>query len=317
MRKICLKAYDAFIPILLIGVFIGIGEAKEVDWTAINPALSGATSVKDRGECESCHEDYMKAYDKTKHARVFKYGGNKQGNDCEACHGPASKHMKEAEKLQRTPGGAATIVSFKDKAGLSANQKSSICLTCHEKGERMYWKSGLHQASNVSCDSCHYVMERKSDKSLFANEDVKTACYQCHADKKGKNLRASHMPVKEGKLDCNNCHNPHGSPNQKMLKAASANDTCYACHAEKRGPFIWEHAVVRENCSNCHDPHGSNNTALLNAKGAALCTRCHQYGGHVNGLRYYKNNATYGQGCVNCHTKIHGSNHPSGAKLQR
>ena len=48
-----------------------------------------------------------------------------------------------------------------------------------------------------------------------------------------------------------------------LLKEASVNDTCYKCHAEKRGPFLYEHAPVRENCLNCHDPHGSANEKLL------------------------------------------------------
>lgn len=302
--------------------YLGVAEAKEVDWGALNPALKDATFVADRGECESCHEDYVKAFDKTNIARSFRFNPPKQGNVCEVCHGPSSKHLKEAEQLQKTPGGIATIVSYTPKSPLTPQQRSKACLQCHEGtrrmegGLRMEWHSGLHNASDVTCNSCHYVMERRSDKSLFIYEDAKTACYKCHPDRKSHNLKASHMPIKEGKIDCNNCHNPHSS-SPKMLKASSTNEMCYSCHAEKRGPFLWEHAVVRENCVNCHDPHGSNNPGLLNAKGPFLCTRCHQYGGHVNLPRYNRSSQPYGQGCINCHTRIHGSNHPSGAKLTR
>jgi predicted CXXCH cytochrome family protein len=50
------------------------------------------------------------------------------------------------------------------------------------------------------------------------------------------------------------------------LLEATVNDTCYQCHAEKRGPFLWEHAPVREDCTNCHSPHGSTQPSLLKAR---------------------------------------------------
>lgn len=280
-------------------------EAKEVDWSAINPEFEGATFVKDAKVCAGCHEDYIKAYGKTKHGRTFKYGakGDLQALDCEACHGPRSKHIENPSKSLG-----------RDK--MKPAQKAAICLQCHSGGSMMHWKSGKHQAAGVSCDSCHYVMDRRSANNLLIKEDAKSACYSCHADIRAKMLKNSRHPVREGKLDCSSCHNPHGSGNS-MLKAASVNDVCYSCHAEKRGPFLWEHAPVRENCSTCHDPHGSNNQDLLKAKGAFQCTSCHQYGGHINEPRYNRVSTPTSKGCVNCHVSVHGSNHPSGAKLTR
>ena len=60
-----------------------------------------------------------------------------------------------------------------------------------------------------------------------------------------------------------------------MIKADWVNELCLQCHTEKRGPFLWEHAPVRENCLNCHNPHGSNHDKLLVAKQPYLCQRCH------------------------------------------
>jgi predicted CXXCH cytochrome family protein len=48
--------------------------------------------------------------------------------------------------------------------------------------------------------------------------------------------QSSHMPIREGKMTCSSCHNPHGSYGDALLKTATVNDTCYKCHAEKRGP---------------------------------------------------------------------------------
>jgi DmsE family decaheme c-type cytochrome len=108
-----------------------------------------------------------------------------------------------------------------------------------------------------------------------------------------------------------------------MLKTGnSVNEACTSCHTEKRGPFLWEHAVVRENCTTCHDPHGSNNDRMLVAKVPMLCQRCHVGSGHpptiydatqvANG-----SNRVIGRGCVNCHSQIHGSNSPAGNAFLR
>jgi DmsE family decaheme c-type cytochrome len=137
------------------------------------------------------------------------------------------------------------------------------------------------------------------------------------------------MPVLEGKMSCEDCHSAHGSPTAPLLKADSVNEVCYACHAETRGPMLWEHAPVRENCSNCHQPHGSNHDKLLVSARPFLCQQCHNSAGHNS--TFYRADQTaaaallggsqnprvISRSCQNCHSQIHGSNHPSGARFQR
>jgi DmsE family decaheme c-type cytochrome len=129
-------------------------------------------------------------------------------------------------------------------------------------------------------------------------------------------MKVSHHPVREGRMDCASCHNPHGST-PALLVRNTLNETCTTCHSEKRGPFLWEHAPVRESCTNCHTPHGSTHRTLLIRKDSFLCLSCHSYGGHINLPRYNRVSNPYGSGCVNCHITTHGSNHPSGAKQTR
>ena len=118
------------------------------------------------------------------------------------------------------------------------------------------------------------------------------------------------MPLREGKMTCTNCHNPHGSVTEALLKEASINDTCYKCHAEKRGPFLFEHAPVRESCVNCHDPHGSTNDFMLKVSRPRLCQQCHGVG---HGLGSGFNAVQTSDARVrNCHTEVHGTNSPSG-----
>jgi len=277
--------------------------ADEVKWATLNPAFEGATFVNDATVCANCHEESIEKYRGTAHEMTSAFGSARAGTAgaCESCHGPRSKHIEDPN----------------DGLKFDGSQYSVICQQCHEGGARMHWKSGLHQASDVNCTSCHNVMEKVSDKALLTMGTETEVCATCHADVRAETMKPSHHPVREGRMECSSCHNPHGAPGASMLASGTVAETCYGCHQDKRGPFLWEHAPVREGCETCHTPHGSINRSLLVTQNAALCTSCHQYGGHVNEYRYNRVSTPAGNGCVNCHTAVHGSNHPAGAKFDR
>ena len=203
---------------------------------------------------------------------------------------------------------------------------NGTCLTCHNRGTHAGWEGSTHEARNLSCTTCHSVHKPAS----FAHQLVKATetqlCATCHRTQVAKTERAvAHMPVREGKMSCSSCHNPHGSiSNVKALKAGSSvAELCITCHAEMRGPMLWEHAPVRENCATCHDPHGSSNDRMLVVRMPMLCQRCHiatqTSGDAVRQGRDHRNksNRMFGRSCVNCHSNIHGSNHPSGQFFMR
>ena len=215
---------------------------------------------------------------------------------------------------------AGGIISYRpDDPGRTVEENNRICLGCHERGQRTYWQGSVHEERGLACTNCHTVMT-----SVSAQFQLKTAfqpdtCFQCHKDRRAQMFRSSHMPMREGKIVCSDCHNPHGSAylgsNAAMLWEDSINDNCYKCHAEKRGPFLFEHMPVRENCLNCHDPHGSINEFSLKMPRPRLCFECHTIGhAETTGLN---SNFTMGRACQNCHAMIHGTNSPSGGALQR
>ncbi len=277
--------------------------ARAVDWPGLNPAFAGATFVNDPETCRTCHEDSMQSFEHTTHARALGDNTSPALGECESCHGPRSKHVEN-------PTAELAL------ATLAPRQQSAVCLQCHEGGARMGWKAGSHHNGEVSCTSCHSVMTQKSERALLRTARAAETCYTCHAEVRTETMKTSHHPVREGRMDCANCHNVHGSTPALLVKN-TVNETCYSCHTDKRGPFLWEHAPVRESCSNCHTPHGSNNRTLLTAKDSFVCLSCHSYGGHVNLPRYNRTSNPYGNGCVNCHITTHGSNHPSGGKQTR
>ena len=259
--------------------------------------------------CMTCHANYAEEFSKTLMGRIGKTQPGKFA--CENCHGPGSQHVKLGGGR-----GVGGIISFRpEDTSRSVEENNGICLACHEKGDRTYWKGSTHEMRAVACTSCHTIMKAVSPKFALKTVYEVDTCFQCHKDRRAQMARSSHMPLREGKMTCSNCHQPHGTGNESLLREASVNDNCYKCHAEKRGPFLFEHAPVRENCLNCHDAHGSMNEFLLKASRPRLCYECHNLG---HGLPGGPNSViAIGRQCQNCHTKIHGSNSPSGVILQR
>ena len=75
--------------------------------------------------------------------------------------------------------------------------------------------------------------------------------------------------------------------------------------------------MTRESCTTCHDAHGSNNERMLVAKQPMLCQRCHVSSRHPATIYDQtqvntRSNRVVGRSCTQCHSQIHGSNHPSG-----
>lgn len=278
--------------------------------------------LKGDAKCTECHDELDSPealkIGKTKHG----VGADKRTPTCTSCHGESDQHVKEAG---RGSGPAPAVeVSFAKKSKNSAAEQSKACMSCHQGGKRMHWESSQHAAGDVSCTSCHKI--HTQDDPARVKQAQAEVCYACHKEQRAQSFKASAHPVKDGKLTCSNCHNPHGSTGPKMLVKNTLNETCYTCHAEKRGPFLWEHPPATDDCATCHTPHGSNQPALLKARSPILCQQCHLTAGqgHPNTLRsgvgIDPTNAqtqVLAKGCVNCHSQVHGSNHPSGPRFVR
>jgi len=268
--------------------------------------------------CESCHPQAVSNWSHTSHRGVRLEHDGLTVEGCEVCHGPGAEHA-------RSPFDPSNITRFSDSSVQPIADQNRRCLHCHAGGERINWPNSAHERHDLACSDCHNPMARLSSRGLLANVGINETCYACHQQQRAEFNRRSHMPLPEGKLSCVSCHNPHGGITEPLLRTVRLNDTCFECHAEKRGPFIWEHAPVRESCAQCHLPHGSNHDMLLNAPRPLLCQQCHSQLGHPNDLLTASNLAggarpdarLIGRSCSNCHANVHGSNHPSGLKLVR
>jgi DmsE family decaheme c-type cytochrome len=237
---------------------------------------------------------------------------------CEACHGPGAKHLQDATDK-------TAIVAFTRRRDVPVETQNAQCLQCHQGRQQMFWQGSIHNTSRLGCSDCHNPMAKFSDTGLLARSTVSETCFTCHQQQRTEFRKRSHMPLLEGRMSCSDCHNPHGSVTRPLLKADDVNQLCYTCHAEKRGPFIWEHAPVRRNCLSCHLPHGSSHESLLVTARPFLCQQCHANVSHPANLLSRSNlprgaipdERAVNRSCSNCHSQIHGSNHPAGARFHR
>ena len=259
--------------------------------------------------CAVCHEELVASYKASAHGQQgFEM---RSPHACEECHGPGSAHVEAG-------GGKGSLVM---PAALSKDQQSEMCLKCHDAGKNADWDGSRHQTRGLVCGDCHSIHHFVTAKAQLKVPGA-DLCFTCHKHQKAQSSRASHHPIREGLMDCGDCHDPHTLQEGKLVNEASVDETCYRCHAEKRGPFLWEHVSVREDCMTCHDAHGSNHVKMLRAKEPFLCQRCHSDTRHPGTLYdqtqlKLESNRLFGRSCTNCHSTIHGSNHPSGHTFLR
>jgi len=324
-HRLCLAALCLFIAVvtarttgLIFPVAIeatqGPAAQTPAPQTVTVQAASAGSGYAGNDACLKCH-DQETSLKSTPHWQAKNPRSPIAAHGCESCHGPGQAHIDDPDN--------GKIRKIKE---MTPAESSQICLSCHNRGNHAGWEGSGHERRKLSCTTCHSVHSPKSLERQLVKPTQTELCATCHRVQVAKTERAvAHMPVREGKLSCSSCHNPHGSiSNVKALKVGSSvAETCMSCHTEMRGPMLWEHAPVKENCATCHDPHGSSNDRMLVVRMPMLCQRCHVATRHPatiydnNAITVNKSNRMFGRSCVNCHSNIHGSNHPSGQFYMR
>lgn len=345
-----MKQWQKFIAVCAAGVGFGLLAGATPVLAAADaakPAAAGTRNLaanpnakdlilKGDAKCTGCHDEADEPTGKATMLELnpgvlaiatTRHGvkGDSRTPTCVDCHGESQKH------IDHKGSGKPPVVdrSFRKNTPTAAADRNATCMNCHKGDKRNHWEGSQHASNEVACNSCHKVhSERDKVRDKKTQAEV---CFTCHKTERVEAHKISSHPLAAGKMACSDCHNTHGSAGPKMLKKATLNETCYTCHAEKRGPYLWEHQPVAEDCSSCHKPHGSNISPLLKTRSPFMCSECHDgahnsktpYGTLTGGSQASPNstvlpteNAGY-RGCMNCHSMVHGSNHPAGALLQR
>src|SRR5215831_4623404 len=216
--------------------------------------------------CKGCHEEQYNKFAKTRMGRLFLFQARDaaEKNTCENCHGPGKAHVEAGGGK-----GKGGLITFAKNDPTPVLKRNQVCLDCHTKGERIFWKGSSHESRNVACTNCHTLMDNVSPKHQLTRVNEIETCGTCHLQKRAQTMRTSHMPVREGKMTCTSCHSPHGSVTPALLKEPSLNDSCFTCHTESGhvsrpyGPIgTQQKFVMGRSCNDCHVAvHGSNHPA--------------------------------------------------------
>jgi predicted CXXCH cytochrome family protein len=255
----------------------------------------------------------------------------------------------------RQPGWAAAGVAFSAASALLLLSCSSLnrtvmappeipgasyvgnraCLECHTNITRQFLASAharVHvtdgqMAGQTGCESCHGAGSKHVEagggrgRYIFNPGKDPESCFQCHLQTQSEFHLPQHHPVVEKRMNCVQCHDPHGNDIRKAagaLAMARQSESCSSCHRDQTRPFVFEHEAMREGCVVCHSPHGSINRKMLVVADANLCLRCHAqvqrgssgdiYIGNSLHTTFLRQGTCWSSGC---HTAIHGSNvHP-------
>ncbi|MEO6001922.1 MAG: cytochrome c3 family protein [Opitutus sp.] len=218
------------------------------------PHVPGATFVGSK-ECVQCHESITSSFHDATHAKLLAPGDNAKNIGCESCHGPGSIHSKKGS-------GHTNIIN--------PAKNPETCFQCHLDKRGEFALPHAHPMDKVNCSDCHNPHE--GDAIISGGTQLAGAnetCFKCHSAQRGPYV-FEHEALRE---NCTTCHSPHGSVNDKMLKARNQT-LCLQCHFQQQtvtGQLLIggrDHAsfVQRGTCwsAGCHEAvHGSHVNSSL------------------------------------------------------
>jgi predicted CXXCH cytochrome family protein len=250
------------------------------------------TAVR-QGRCVECHEPHLAAQ-----THLLRAEG---GDLCYPCH-------PEIEERATGPGAHPALedgcdnchhAHHSDRRSMLLDEPDELCRACHDASDPDLQKRHFQaDMATTRCGSCHDPHGSRS-MPLIANgsihapfregcsnchdgsagrlvEDGNALCVTCHDDVADAVATATVPHAAMEMAECIDCHSPHASRRQKLLRS-SGEGICTSCHEEQAGGEgeTVHRAISWIGCHSCHLPHGGAEEHLLRASGNDLCVGCH------------------------------------------
>jgi predicted CXXCH cytochrome family protein len=257
------------------------GSAATAPAPVVKPGEPSFWTGPDRSfdaRCARCHTSGYEVRPTPPGARGARSSWRALGVDCEACHGPASRHVD----LWTDPPAAPAAEPLVRLKSLPRERALDVCLVCHLEGEP------VDAGYRLGDDLVEHV------EPTLVDNDIRV-------DPTGRPLELVYEGVSflastcagAGKLRCLDCHDAHGSPNRSALAApvTRSRSLCAACHAAiVADPSKHSHhdpAAVGSDCVACHMPlvtiergHGAVHDHTIGVPrpskdGRDACSWCH------------------------------------------
>ena len=203
--------------------------------------------------CAECHSTNLKiVYDIDSDSFDTTFDEISVG--CEACHGPGSMHLKQAE-----------IQQFDAMFGLPVDlddRQDSAWIMNGSTGIAERSKPNLHKQQPESCGRCHSRRSVLSESYEYGKPLADTHMVSLleenlyHAD--GRILDEVYVygsfiqsKMYAAGVTCTDCHNPHSG---RLRAGPNPDDTCAQCHLPAKFATAEHSSVDIGNCVGCHMP---------------------------------------------------------------
>ena len=245
------KAVPILAVLTLLGVLMACVTVNRV--VIVPPEIPGASFVGSKA-CAECHANITKDFPTATHARMKAHGVHADNIGCETCHGAGSLHSES--------GGARNTI-------INPDRSPEVCFQCHLEMKGRFSLAHAHPVMHgkMSCSDCHDPHKGQAIiGGPFNMASQSDACSKCHVAQRGPFV-FEHEAVREG---CTTCHDPHGTPNDKMLVQRNSN-LCFKCHFQQQ----LSGGVILIG--------GSDHTSRM-GRGTCWSAGCHEavHGSHIN-----------------------------------
>ena len=235
---------------------------------------------------------------------------------CESCHGPGQAHVDDDAKGH-----------ILKSAQMKPADINETCLTCHNRGKHAGWEGSAHEARNLSCTTCHSVHNPQSFEHQLVKATETQLCATCHraAGGQDRTRRGAHAGARRqdvvlvvpqpARID----QQREGAQGRQLgqrdcARAATPRCADRCCGSTRRCARTARPATIRmaRRTIACW-----SSACRCSASAATSPRDIRRRSTTTTSITTNKSNRMFGRSCVNCHSNIHGSNHPSGQFFMR